>query len=277
MKNIRRTLFLVCLFGSFSSLSVALTLTEMVNGPKNTAVEGKQPGPKEEVPNGLKETHVPSFSSFSKKDVEAKIQQELKEKYGENMGVKFAPWHLPGQQFTNVSQFIVEEIEVNPHRTKIAVLVHFQIKGVLKTLKIRGRLEQMIDVPTVNRPVHYGDTITKSDVSWTKIPGRQSNRFLITNPEELVGRQPRAGFLKVNMPLYQRDVKRVKDIEKGAMVAVHYQTDNLELLTKARALEDGYKGDTIRILNQETNKILHGSVVGANRISLTPDHKRDIK
>ncbi len=281
--NLRNIIYCVFLLAVFSSSVRSLTLTEIVNAPKKVVKQEAQPFQPDGTQSVPKESRVPKaerrtpFSSFTKKDVEGKVQEELQIKYGDRIAIKFAPWHLPGRQFENISQFIVEAIEVNQQRTKIAALVHFQLKGVLKTLKIRGRLEHMIEVPTLNRPVHYGEMIKKEDISWTKIPGHKSNRFLITTPENLIGHQPRSGFLKVGLPLYQRDIEKVKDIEKGSMVTVHYKTDKLELVTKARALEHGYKGDTIRILNEETNKILRGAVIGANTISLTPDYKQDIQ
>ncbi|HBN22101.1 MAG TPA: flagella basal body P-ring formation protein FlgA [Holosporales bacterium] len=275
-------IFFLFVLTVFSHPLGALTLKEIVSTQKERAAKKAEPSPhQKETPFVAPTSSVPKgeksspFSSFTQKDVEIKVQDEIQKSYGDNIAVKFVSWHLPRQKFKDVSQFIVEAIEVNEQRTKIAALVHFQIKGVLKTLKIRGRLEHMIDVPTLNRPVHYGETITKNDLSWTKVPGYKSNRFLITTPEDLIGHQPRSGFLKINVPLYQRDVERVKDIEKGSMVTVLYKTDKLELVTKARALEHGYKGDTIRILNQDTNKILQGAVIDVNTISLTPYYKQD--
>lgn len=266
----------------FSHPLGALTLKEMVKAQtQGTAKKRSFPLQQKETPSIEQIRAIPEvekrspFTSFTKNDVEEKVQDEIQKSYGDNIAIKFVSWHLPGQEFKNVSQFIVEAIEVDEQRTKITALVHFQIKGVLKTLKIRGRLEHMIEVPTLNRPVHYGETITKDDISWTKVPGYKSNRFLITTPEDLIGHQPRSGFLKVNAPLSQRDIERVKDIEKGAMVTVLYKTNNLELRTKARSLENGYKGDTIRVLNQDTNKICQGAVIGVNTISLTPYYKQD--
>lgn len=269
----------------------ALTLKEIVaaqNGnaakrskEKESHLQKETPFAVQEPPFVAQSDHFPKteknapFASFTKNDVEVKVQDEIQKSYGDSIAVKFVSWHLPGQEFKDVSQFIVEAIEVNEQRTKIAALVHFQIKGILKTLKIRGRLEHMIDVPTLNRPVHYGEIITKDDISWTKVPGYKSNRFLITTPDDLIGHQPRRGFLKVNTPLYQRDLEKVKDIEKGSMVTVLYKTDKLELISKARALENGYKGDSIRILNQDTNKILQGAVIDVNTISLTPYYNKD--
>jgi len=279
LRNIIGFLFVATVFSYPLS---ALTLTEIVSATKEEAAEKREPSPLPEKTSSVAQTGLVSkaeksapFSFFTKKEVEAKVQHEIQKSYGDDLTVKFASWHLPGKEFKNVSQFIVETIEINEQHTKIAALVHFQIKGVLKTLKIRGRLEHMINVPTLNRPVYYGETITKDDISWTKIPGYKSNRFLITAPEGLIGHQPRRGFLKVDAPLYQRDLEKVKDIEKGSIVTVHYKTDKLELVTKARALEHGYKGDTVRILNQDTNKILQGSVIDVNTISLTPDYKQD--
>ncbi len=261
------------LFTAFMSSAQALTLKEIMNTPKEKAATVKvvQSAKKDAVPGGVVQQGRSLISEpFSNKVVEQKIQKEVQGQYGDNIEVRFAPWLLPGGKTSAVSQFIVEEIEVNKQRTKVAALVHFQIGGQLKTLKIRGRLEQLIEVPVLNRPVHYGEVIAKEDITWTKISGRKSTRLLITSADDLIGRQPKSGFLKVDMPLYQRDVEYVRDVEKGAIVTAHYKTAKLELITKVRALEHGHKGASIRVLNPDTNKILYGVVTGPSTISLAP-------
>ncbi len=259
--------FLVLFMGQVQ----AITLREIMSSLTSDSPKAEQPLEGKPVKAIVAQKENPfAPQHFSNKAVEQKIQQEIQGKYGDNIEVRFASWRLPGGRSAIVSQFIVEEIEVNPQRTKTTALVHFQIGDQLKTLKIRGRLDHMINVPALNRPVHYGDLITKDDISWTKISGQKSNRFLITNPDDLIGRQPRAGFLKVNVPLYKRDVEFVRDIEKGSLVTAHYKTARLELLTKVRALEHGHKGESIRILNPDTNKILYGVVIGPGRVSLSP-------
>lgn len=224
MINLRNIIGFLFVATVFSYPLSALTLTEIVSATKEETAEKREPSPLPEKTSSVAQRGLVSkteksapFSFFTKKEVEAKVQHEIQKSYGDDLTVKFASWHLPGKEFKNVYQFIVETIEINEQRTKIAALVHFQIKGVLKTLKIRGRLEHMINVPTLNRPVYYGETITKDDISWTKIPGYKSNRFLITAPEGLIGHQPRRGFLKVDVPLYQRDLEKVKDIENIIM------------------------------------------------------------
>lgn len=251
----------------------ALSLKEIVDssGQQKEASVAAAPAPQPQRAKGTlaKMSAAPPLMRLDKKDVEAKIQRELQGQYGDSIEVVFASWQLPTGAADQTSEFIVEEIEVNEQRTKIGALVHFQMPSGLKSLKVRGRLEHMIDVPTLNRPVHYGEKITKEDITWTKIPGRKAGRLLITTPEELIDRQPKAGFLKVHTPLYHKDVMRVLDIEKGSMVTVRYKTDKLELITKARALEPGHTGETIRILNPDTDKILHGEITGPNAITLT--------
>lgn len=43
---------------------------------------------------------------------------------------------------------------------------------------------------------------------------------------------------------------------------------NLTLTTSGRALENGSKGEAIRVLNVQTKKTVEGIVVGAGRISV---------
>ncbi|MCH8862691.1 MAG: flagellar basal body P-ring formation protein FlgA [Proteobacteria bacterium] len=135
----------------------------------------------------------------------------------------------------------------------------------------RGKIEEMVYVPGLNRQVMPGEAIGESDIAWVRLPKRQLGRNMVQSKQALIGMTPRRP-LAVNRAIRLGDIQRPLLVKKGARVSVSYKTGNLIIMSMARALENGAKGDVIRILNTRSKQALEGVVTGHDRVELTiPD------
>ena len=71
--------------------------------------------------------------------------------------------------------------------------------------------------------------------------------------------------VKAGEPLYWRDLRERPLIERNAIVDVVAQEGMMKITLKARALEDGVKGQIIRIRNLQSYNDIQAEVVGVNR------------
>lgn len=135
----------------------------------------------------------------------------------------------------------------------------------------RGKIVEMIYVPGLNRQVIPGETINESDIAWVRLPKRRLGKNIVQSKQALIGMTPRRP-LAVNQPVRLGDIQRPLLVRKGAQVSVAYKAGNLTIMSMARALENGARGDLIRILNTRSNQTLEGVVIGPDRVELSiPD------
>lgn len=135
----------------------------------------------------------------------------------------------------------------------------------------RGKIEEISYVPGLNRQVMPGETIDQSDIAWVRLAKRRLSKNIVRSKQALVGMTPRRP-LAVNQPVRLGDIQRPLMVRKGSQVSVTYRTGNLTIMSIARALENGARGDVIRIMNTRSNQALEGVVTGPGRVELTiPD------
>lgn len=132
----------------------------------------------------------------------------------------------------------------------------------------RGKIEVISYVPGLNRQVMPGETITEGDIAWVRLPQRRLLKNMVRSKQALVGMTPRR-TLAVNRPVRLNDLQRPLLVKKGGQVSVTYRTGNLIITSLARALENGSRGDVIRIMNTRSNQALEGVVTGPDHVELT--------
>lgn len=140
-----------------------------------------------------------------------------------------------------------------------------------RRIDVRGKVEEIGFVPGLNRQIAPGETIRESDISWVRLPRRRLGKNIVQSKQALVGMTPRRP-LAVNQPLRLGDLQRPVLVKKGSQVWVVYRAGNLTINSSARALENGARGEVIRILNTRSNQTLEGVVTGPDRVELSaPD------
>ena len=71
--------------------------------------------------------------------------------------------------------------------------------------------------------------------------------------------------IKQGEPVYQRDLKERPLIEKNAVIDVFAQEGMMRITLKGKALEDGVKGQFIRVRNLQSHSDIQAEVVGVNQ------------
>lgn len=137
-----------------------------------------------------------------------------------------------------------------------------------RRIDYRGRIETISFVPGLNRQVAPGETITESDIAWVRLPKRRLGKNIVQSKQILLGMTPRRP-LAVNQPVRLGDIERPQMVKKGALVTVSYRAANLSIRSAGRALENGARGDVIRVLNTRSNQTLEGVVTGPNQVDLS--------
>lgn len=134
-------------------------------------------------------------------------------------------------------------------------------------MPISGRAYGVVRAPILNRRISPGEAITAADVDWQEVRADQVGGDIAASESQLIGMTPKRG-VPMQTPVRLRDLQSPRVIVKGALVTVSYQTARISLTTQGRALEDGGVGDAIRVVNTQSNRIVHVTVAGPNLVAV---------
>jgi flagella basal body P-ring formation protein FlgA len=133
---------------------------------------------------------------------------------------------------------------------------------------IQGRVFATARLPVLRRSISAGETIRATDVEMAQVRDDGARRDLISNPEKLVGLTARQR-LREREPVREIDVRPATLVARNGYVTIMLQIGNMSLTAQGRAVEDGAKGDTIRVLNTTSNRQIEGVVVAPDTVAVS--------
>lgn len=148
-----------------------------------------------------------------------------------------------------------------------AILVAPAGSASAKRIRATGYLFKTAETPVMVNSVLAGDIIRKRDIKWIKVRARRLQRDIILDANKLIGKTPRR-ILRPGMPVRESEVRRPVLVAKGSLVIIMLRSMSMVLTSKGRALENGSKGDTIRISNTQSKTVIDATVTGSGRASV---------
>ncbi|PWC40841.1 flagellar basal body P-ring formation chaperone FlgA [Azospirillum sp. TSO22-1] len=159
----------------------------------------------------------------------------------------------------------VENLYYNPVQARFAA--ELVVPGTTARLPVSGRAYGTVDVPVLSHRVSPGDTIAAGDVDWVELRADQAGTDVAATEAQLIGMTPKRG-IPVNQPVRIRDLQSPRIVDKGSLVTITLETGSMSLSTQGKALQEGGKGDVIRVVNTASNRIVEAVVSGPSRVSV---------
>ena len=86
---------------------------------------------------------------------------------------------------------------------------------------------------------------------------------------ELIGMSP-LRTLSADRPVKRSEIRRPVLVGKGSIVTMVFRSERMMLTAQGKALQNGSKGDNIRILNTKTHKVIDGTVLNSGTVTVSP-------
>ena len=161
----------------------------------------------------------------------------------------------------------VENLYFNPAQGRFAAeLVVADTRPTVR-LPVSGRAYGVVQVPVLARRIAPGDVIGPGDVDWQDVRADLTGSDIAATDAQLIGMTPRRG-VPVSQPVRLRDLQSPRVVDKGSLVTITLATENLTLSAQGKALQDGGKGDVIRVVNTQSNRIVEATVAGPNTVAV---------
>ncbi|TWA88293.1 flagella basal body P-ring formation protein FlgA [Azospirillum brasilense] len=161
----------------------------------------------------------------------------------------------------------VENLYYNPVQGRFAAEVIVADTRPVVRLPVSGRAYGVVQVPVLSRRIAPGDVIGPGDVDWQDVRADFAGSDIAATDAQLIGLTPRRG-VPVNQPVRLRDLQSPRVVDKGSLVTITLATENLTLSVQGKALQDGGRGDVIRVVNTQSNRILEATVAGPSIVAV---------
>lgn len=138
-----------------------------------------------------------------------------------------------------------------------------------RTYRISGKYYPLSTVPVLVEPVSRGSIIRPDQVEYRDFRTERVPSGAIRDIADVIGKEV-IRPANPNEPLMFRDLTSPILVRRGALVIIRLVTANMSLTARGKALENGSKGDVIRVINQSSNKTVQVEVVGENDVRALP-------
>jgi flagella basal body P-ring formation protein FlgA len=131
----------------------------------------------------------------------------------------------------------------------------------------KASIRRYQEVTVLKHSARQGAILTPSDITLTRKDAAQL-RGARLSPEQIVNK-PLRKSLPAGTVLTADHLTRLRLIKRGQKVLIRAHSANFEVSMSGVALMDGEEGQRIRVRNEESKRIVEGTVSGENVVSVT--------
>jgi flagella basal body P-ring formation protein FlgA len=140
-------------------------------------------------------------------------------------------------------------------------------EGNWNRVALSGMAEPTAMIPVLVRNMNSDEVISRSDIDWIEMSERRINRTMIRDASELIGLAP-VRMLRAGQALRTSQVQRPLLVTKGSVVTMFVRNGALTVSATGKAMQDGAKGDFIRLLNTASNRTVEARVTASGVVEV---------
>lgn len=157
-------------------------------------------------------------------------------------------------------------LRVDPDKDRFAAeLAAPSAENPIRRVSLSGQVERIVELPILNRDLRNGDVISESDIAFLEVNARDIGKDCLLRAEDLVGMTPRRMVLS-GKPVRAVDIQSPKMVSRNGKVLITFQKGPMTLTAEGRALQDGARGEFVRVVNIASSRTIQGVVSGPGEI-----------
>jgi flagellar basal body P-ring formation protein FlgA len=147
----------------------------------------------------------------------------------------------------------------------------FGVEGstVLARTPVRagGTALETVSVPVYARAVNRGETLRDADIVMDRQPRSQLQGTSVAALADAIGQAVRRS-VRQGQVVATGDLTKPQIIARNEAVTLVYEVPNMVLSVRAKALEAGAEGDSVSVLNIQSNRVVQATITGPGRVSV---------
>ena len=181
---------------------------------------------------------------------------------------------IPGQHHEIIlphdqpEKMVITEFSIDHTRKKFeAKIVAPSRENPIQQRYIKGKMHPVMTVPVLEENIQHGHIISSRNIGYIKLKERDFTKDTIADAQKLIGMTARR-VLIAGRPIKASDIIAPQIIERGSLVTLSLRDGIMNLTTQVKSLQNGAKGDIIRVVNTASNRTLQAVVIGENEVAV---------
>ena len=196
----------------------------------------------------------------------AKMMRErgIKDRMQVDLHYRTRTIHLP---VSAKGDFAIRELRIEKRTGRFVGTLVAPAKAPTTKIRVIGRIRKLVQIAVLARSVRKGRIIRERDITMIAMPAPSVPQSAVREKDDMIGQAARF-TLRAGKPIRKSDLQAPVLVKRGAIATIVVQTPYMRLTSQARALEDGARGETIRLRNTKSKKIIEGIVFGPDRVRI---------
>lgn len=162
--------------------------------------------------------------------------------------------------------FEISELDVDTQNDHFSAVVSAPSKAnALHTMRVAGKMHPMVRVPVLNDTFRNGSIIRANDIAYQMHRASTIQHDVVLNGEELIGMTPRR-MVFTDKPVKLSEIEAPQIIRRGENITMIFKNGAMELTAMGKALENGSKGDLIRVVNTGSSRTITAMVTAEKEV-----------
>lgn len=164
--------------------------------------------------------------------------------------------------------FEVSDLNIDTQNDRFSAIISApDTSNPLQTMRVSGMMHRVVEVPVLNNTIRNGHVIGKRDISYQKQRAKTINHDVILNADELIGMTPRR-MLFNDKPVKLSEIEAPQIVRRGQNITMIFKNGSMELTAIGKALENGSKGEMIRVVNANSSRTVSALVTGEKTVEI---------
>lgn len=164
--------------------------------------------------------------------------------------------------------FDITDLEIDTQNEFFNAIISAPDKNnPLETIRVSGKMHTLVKVPVLKDTIRNGHIIRSRDIAYQNMRAKSVNHDVILNAEELIGMTPRR-MLFTDKPVKLSDIESPQIVQRGQNITMIFNNGAMELTAMGKALENGSKGDLIRVVNANSSRTITATVIGEKEVQV---------
>ncbi len=202
--------------------------------------------------------------------IEALVQDALAREgmpgdYAIEIDLRMPEVHLPidARDLARLQQFQLDRRTMRFSATLITPANHPESKR----FALVGRAFEQTTLPALGRRVNPGELIEERDLVWIKVRSDQVAPNALTDANQVLGQSPRRQ-VQPNRMLTAGEIESPIMVKRNSIVTVVFRHPGMELTGQGKATANATLGETVRVINPNSNKQFDAVVTGRGSVAV---------
>lgn len=140
-------------------------------------------------------------------------------------------------------------------------------ENAIRNSHISGKIYRVINIPVLRDTIRHGTVISKNDIDYITVREHQIGQGTIVSSQSLIGMTPRRVAFS-GRALLANEIEAPIIVDRGDSVTLILKNNAMTLTASGRSLEDGAKGDLVRVVNSSSSRTIQGFVTGDQEVTI---------